>query len=528
VGLWGLIEQAARQWPDQPMLVSRQGDVATFGQYRDRALAMAAGLSNLGIGRGDVVSWILPTWVDTVVLAGALSRLGAVQNPIIGIYRHREVGFCARQAGSKYLISPGTFGGFDYAAMAAEIAGQVAHLEALTVEPGAFPQGDPATLAPVAAPEPGDVRWVCYTSGTTADPKGAKHSDQTVGAFGGPMAERLDVQAGDRYSLVFPFPHIGGIGLLFMALERGCTHLLDETVDPEATVRFLSEQGCTHAGTGTPFYLMYLAAQQRLDHPLFQHLKVCPGGGAPIPPAIHRRVVAELGGVGVASGWGLTEAPVLTNGAVDDPDEKLATTEGRALPGVDLIAVASDGRVCGPGVEGELRARGPQVMLGYVDSSLDAHAFDAGGYYRTGDLGVIDADGYVTITGRLKDVIIRHGENISAKEVEDLLFALDDVADAAVIGLPDERTGESVCAVVVPAGGAHVTLEGLAAELAVGLGPLDHLEGDAVLHAAGGVGPFQLGEDSHVWLGAEVLQFHRRRVADGVQDALVCQLRNHL
>ena len=464
--LWDLIEQAARRWPDQPMLVSRQGDSATFGQYRERVLAMAAGLAGLGIGRGDVVSWILPTWVDTVVLAGALSRLGAVQNPIIGIYRHREVGFCARQAGSKYLVSPSTFGGFDYAAMAAEVAGDLDGLQVLAVDPGSFPQGDPVALAPVTAPQPGDVRWICYTSGTTADPKGAMHSDQTVGAFGAPMAERLDVQLGDRYALVFPFPHIGGIGLLFMALESGCTHLLDETVDPEATVMFLSEQGCTHAGTGTPFYLMYLAAQQRLDGPLFPRLKVCPGGGAPIPPAIHRRVARELGGVGVASGWGLTEAPVLTNNAVDDPDEKLANSEGRPLPGVDLITVSGDGQVCGPGEEGELRAKGPQVMLGYVDNSLDAEAFDSGGYYRTGDLGVIDADGYVTITGRLKDIIIRHGENISAKEVEDLLFALDDIADAAVIGLPHDRTGESVCAVVVPAGGARLTLEGLAAALA--------------------------------------------------------------
>ena len=466
LSLWDLIERAAERWPDQAMLVSRQGDRATFGEYRGRVLTMAAGLAGTGVRRGDVVSWILPTWVDTVVLAGALSRLGAVQNPIIGIYRHREVGFCARQAGSRWLISPRVFGGFDYASMAADIAGDLEGLRTLPVEPGSFPEGDPATLAPVAAAQPGETRWICYTSGTTADPKGARHSDQTVGSFGGPMAERLDVQPGDRYSLTFPFPHIGGIGLLFMALERGCTHLLDETVDPEATVRFLSEQGCTHAGTGTPFYLMYLAAQQRLDRPLFGDLKVCPGGGAPIPPALHRRVVDELGGVGVASGWGLTEAPVLTNGAVDDPDEKLAATEGRALPGVDLIAVSGDETVCGPGVEGELRAKGPQVMLGYMDGSLDADAFDSGGYYRTGDLGVIDADGYVTITGRLKDIIIRHGENISAKEVEDLLFGLDGVADAAVIGLPDARTGESVCAVVVPAEGAQVTLEGLAGQLA--------------------------------------------------------------
>ena len=460
-----LIDEAADRWPDEPMLLSRQGDSATFSEYRDRVLHMAAGLANLGVGRGDVVSWILPTWADTIVLAGALSRLGAVQNPIIGIYREREVAFCARQAGSKLLISPGTFGGFDYAAMATDIATNVDGLATLTVSPGSFPTGDPATLPPITPAEPDEVRWICYTSGTTADPKGAKHADQTVGAFGGPMAERLDVQTGDRYALVFPFPHIGGIGLLFMVLLRGNIHLLDETVDPQATIAFLSENGCTHAGTGTPFYLMYLAAQAKLDRPLFPNLKVNPGGGAPIAPAMHRRLVDELGGVGAASGWGLTEAPSVTNCDVTDPDDKIATTEGRALRGVDLIVVAEDGTRCGPGREGELRIKGPQLMLGYADASLDADAFDADGYFRSGDLGTIDAEGYVTITGRLKDIIIRNGENISAKEVEDMLFAMDDIADAVVLGLPDDRTGERVCAIVVPTGGAEVTLEGVAAAL---------------------------------------------------------------
>lgn len=462
-----LIPSAADRWPDEPMLISRQGDSATFGEYRSRVETMAAGFAELGIGEGDVVSWILPTWVDTVVLAGALSRLGAIQNPIIGIYRHREVGFCAGQVGSKLLISPTSFGGYDFAAMTQEVAAEIDGLDTLAVEPGGFPSGDPTQLAPAPVAGSDDVRWICFTSGTTADPKGAKHSDQTVGPVINAMGERLDVAAGDRYGLTFPFPHIGGISLLFMALQRGCTHLLDETVDPQATVAFLSEQSCTHAGTGTPFYLMYLAAQAELDHPLFPDLKACPGGGAPIAPALHRRIVEELGGVGVASGWGLTEAPVLTNGAVTDPDDKLAATEGRALPGVDLIAVTADGERCEPGQEGELRAKGPQVMLGYTDASLDAEAFDENGYYCTGDLGMIDAEGFVTITGRLKDIIIRNGENISAREVEDLLFSMGDVADAAVIGLADDRTGERLCAVVVPAEGAVVTLTSMAEALAV-------------------------------------------------------------
>ncbi len=464
-GLWGLTEHAAATWPGAPMLRSRQGDDATFAQYRDRAETMAAGLVDLGVAAGDVVSWILPTWVDTVVLAAALARIGAVQNPIITIYRDREVGFCCRQTDARFLITPGEFAGHDFAAMG-ERVGAAVGLRHLVVAPGNFPTGDPSMLGEPAPSRPDDVRWITYTSGTTADPKGARHTDRTVGAFPWAMGQRLDVQAGDRYALVFPFPHIGGIGLLFMALQTGCTHLLDDTVDPAATVRFLSEQGCTHAGTGTPFYLMYLAAQAETDVPLFPDLKVCPGGGAPIPPAIHSRVVAELGGVGVASGWGLTEAPVLTNGDVHDPDEKLATSEGRAMPGVDLIAVADDGRVCGPGEEGELRAKGPQVMVGYVDAALDADAFDEHGYFRTGDLGVIDADGYVVITGRLKDVIIRNGENVSAKEVEDQLFGHPDIADVAVIGLPDERTGERVCAVIVPGGSSGaVDVESVAAFL---------------------------------------------------------------
>jgi acyl-CoA synthetase (AMP-forming)/AMP-acid ligase II len=165
---------------------------------------------------------------------------------------------------------------------------------------------------------------------------------------------------------------------------------------------------------------------------------------------LHQEVKDELGGAGIVSGWGLTEAPILTMASVHDPDDKLATTEGRPMPGVLLRAVTLDGRVAGVGQEGELRAKAPQMMQGYLDAELNGAAFDEDGWFRTGDLGRIDADGNVAITGRLKDIIIRHGENISAKEVEDLLYTHPKVADVAVIGLPDPRTGERACAVVAP------------------------------------------------------------------------------
>jgi len=415
-------------------------------------LAMAGGLTELGIGRGSVVSWILPTWVDTVVLAAALSRLGAVQNPIIAIYRDREVGFCTAQAAATHLITPRQFGGFDFGAMGERISAQNPTVNHLAVEPGSFPIGNATGLSPFVAPADRETGWICYTSGTSADPKGARHSDATIGSFVAAMGSCMSVAHGDRYALVFPFPHIGGIALLFLTLQTGCTQLLDEVVDPMATIAFLADERCTHAGTGTAFFNMYLAAQQRQTGQLFPDLKACPAGGAPTSPAVHKRVFDELG-ARVVSSWGLTEAPVLTSGRLSDPPEVLASTEGRPLPGVDIRIVDGDGRPCPTGSPGELRVRAPQVMLGYQNPSLDAEAFDADGYFRTGDIGVVDQNGNIAITGRLKDVIIRNGENIAAREVEDLLHAMPGVTDAAVIGLPDERTGESVCAVIVAADG---------------------------------------------------------------------------
>jgi acyl-CoA synthetase (AMP-forming)/AMP-acid ligase II len=337
--------------------------------------------------------------------------------------------------------------------MGARVAAQLG-LSHVVVAPGTVPTGDPARLpAPTAQPDaPG---WVFYTSGTTALPKGARQTDRALSFVGAAIADAMHLEAGDRYALVFPFPHIGGILLLFSALHTGCTHLLEDTFDPASTPQFLAQEAVTHAGTGTPFHLAYLAAQRAdPERRLFPQLKCCPGGAAPKPPTLHHQVKRELGGVGIVSSWGLTEAPILTCGRFDDPDDKLATTEGRPLPGVELRAVKADGAVAAAGEEGELQVRGPQVTVGHVDSSLDAAAF-TDGWFRTGDLGVIDTEGYVRITGRLKDVIIRNGENVSAKEIEDLLFTHPRVADAAVVGLPDERTGERVCAVVTTVEGAQ-------------------------------------------------------------------------
>ena len=178
------------------------------------------------------------------------------------------------------------------------------------------------------------------------------------------------------------------------------------------------------------------------------------GGGAAKPPEIHYEVRDEIGGRGVVHGYGMTEVPMISNGSPHDTDEQLANTDGKPVEGADVRIVPLDGRVAGPDEEGEIRVKGPMVFHGYTDPALNADAFDEDGYFRTGDLGRLRADGHLTLTGRLKDVIVRKGENISAKEIEDLLYTHPEVIEVAVIGLPDPERGERVCAVVQLAEGA--------------------------------------------------------------------------
>jgi len=437
------------------MSIDENGRSITYGAYRDQCVRVAAALhSRYEVGEGTPVSWSLPTWLESLVLVGALSRLSARQNPIIPIYREREVSFATAQTGARLIVVPSVWRGFDYESMAGVIAADrpatsvlVCDHELPESDPDSTSLPDPPALPAKAADAP--VRWVFYTSGTTADPKGAQHTDLSVLASALAMSECLDVVAEDVSGLVFPFTHIGGIGWLMAALISGCKVVITEGFDPAATPGLLARNDVTLAGSGTPFHMAYLAAQRATPGSrLFPRVRAFPGGDAPKPPQLHHDLKAEIGGVGIVSGYGLTEAPIVCMATCSDPDDKLADTEGRATPGVTFKVVALDGSTAGPGAEGEMRVKGPQVMRGYLDSSLDADAFDEEGFFRTGDLGVLDDEGYVVVTGRLKDVIIRHGENISAKEVEDLLYQHPSVADVAVVGLPDTRTGERACAVI--------------------------------------------------------------------------------
>jgi acyl-CoA synthetase (AMP-forming)/AMP-acid ligase II len=454
--IWQLVEERAETTPAALFAVDERERRLDFAGYRTAALRTAAALHARGVGPGTPVSWMLPSSLEALVLCGALARLGAVQNPILPIYRERETAFILDQTRARLVCVPRVFRSFDYAAMTGDLAGSRPGLDVLVVE-DSLPEADPSHLPP--APEPAGrdeapVRWIFYTSGTTSNPNGARHTDPGLIATFTGMARVVRAGPEDRHAFVFPVTHVGGIGWLIAGLLAGFAHITVAIFDPERTIPLLARHGVTLAGAGTAFHQAYLAAQRAAPGaPLFPRIRCFPGGGAPKPPQLHYDVKRELGGAGIISGYGLTECPVIAMNEIGDPDAKLAETEGRANPSeTEIRVVRSDGTVAGPGEEGELRVRAPQLFRGYLDVSLDADAFDAAGFFRTGDLGRLDAEGYVTITGRLKDVIIRKGENISAQEIEDLLYTHPKVADAAVIGLPDPALGERCCAVVACGG----------------------------------------------------------------------------
>ena len=464
---WGLVERAAAEHPDRVVLADDFGRSLTSAELSHAALSTAAAFAEQGIGPGTVVSWQLPTSLETMVVMVALARLGALQNPILPIWREREVRFATTQLEAQVLMVPGVWRGFDHVALARELAAE-REMTVVVIDHG-DPPADGALRLPAgsgelpAPPSSADeARWVYYSSGTTAAPKGIKHCDRSVIAGSAGVVGMVGASSSDVNPIPFPISHIGGAAMLAASLLTGMRLMLFDSFDPVRTPEAIAAASPTLLGTATPFFVAYMDAQRRHgEAPLFPRLRACVAGGAPITAELGRQVRETLSVPGIANAWGLTEFPVATSPAPDAPPEVLDHTVGPPVPGVRIRVVDDNEREVGIGVEGELRLKGPQCFLGYTDESLNADAFDADGWFRSGDRGLIDADGNVRVTGRIKDAIIRNAENISALEVEEALVTHPAVADVAVIGVPDTRTGERVCAVVVPAPGVTPDLSAL-------------------------------------------------------------------
>jgi len=431
---------------------------ASFAEVRAEALRLVATLAAAGLEPGDVVAFQLPNWREAVVAFYALAMGGYVLVPIVHIYGPKEVRFILAQSGARAYLSAERYGHVDYLDI---VDGSGSHELPdlglhLVVGPDAPPPSarvrrvgwdvvDAAVPASeIAVRDPDDVCVLAYTSGTTSDPKGVVHSHRTL------LAELVHMRplitAGSPNLMGSPVTHATGmLGAVLTPMDLGQDiHLIDRW-EPERVLDIMLEADIG-AGTGAAVFLASI-----LEHPGFtpehaRRMQRIGLGGAPVPRELGERAASH--GIAIIRAYGSTEHPSVTGCAFDDPVEKRHGTDGRPLEGVELRLVDPDGAPVGTGKAGEIWTRGPDLCVGYTDPDLCARAFDDEGWYRTGDMGVLDADGFLTITDRLNDVIIRGGENISAAEVEEVIATLPQVAEVAVVAAPDARLGEHACAVV--------------------------------------------------------------------------------
>jgi cyclohexanecarboxylate-CoA ligase len=426
--------------------------------------AQATGLANALLARmptGSVVSFMLPNWHEAAVIYLAATLAGMVVNPILPSLRDHELRFILEDVAATMIFVPHRFGGHDYAAMLETVTATMDRAPEVVVLRGeadshtAYPTllaGQSPDDTKLPALDPDGVRMVLYTSGTAGRPKGVLHSHNSIHALIGQIHDHWNIDAGDTFLVPSPIAHIGGSIYAFECpLLLGTTAVLMDRWDPAVAVTLMHGERCTHMAGATPFLQQLLPAAERAGTRL-PNLKVFICGGASVSPSLIRRAAEYFDQAVVTRVYGCTEVPVTTVGAPRrDESGYAADTDGR--PGIAEIELVA--HEAAPTGDGEICVRGPQMLLGYLHPEDEVGSFDAAGFFRTGDLGRWVDDRYLVVTGRAKDVIVRNGENISAKEVEDLLADHPGVAEIAVIGLPDERTGERACAVIVPAGASR-------------------------------------------------------------------------
>ena len=458
-GLWtpdtlaAYLRKAAQQTPDRVLLIEgdRRIDCRTlFAQASTLAQAMLARAP-----AGSAVSFMLPNWHEAAVIYLAATLAGMVVNPILPSLRDRELIFILKDVGSRLIFVPATLRQQNYVEMLSRVTAQLDSPPEVVVLRGdagghtayesMIQLNDSGSELP--ALDPDAVRMVLYTSGTTGRPKGVLHSHNSINALICQIRDHWLVERGDKFLVPSPIGHIGGSIYAFECpLLLGTTAVLMDRWNADDAVKLVNTEGCTHMAGATPFLEQMLAAAGRAETRL-PTLKLFVCGGASVAPSLIRNAAAYFERAVVTRVYGSTEVPITTVGATGDADAAhAAETDGR--PGLAEIKLVDHNAA--PAGAGEICARGPQMLLGYLHPEDDADAFDSEGYFKTGDLARWVDDSYLVVTGRAKDIIIRNGENISPKEVEDVLIGHPDIAEVAIVGLSDPRTGERACAVIVP------------------------------------------------------------------------------
>lgn len=465
--LFDLVQAQAQARPDK-IFVSDGTTNLTFRDLRDQGARLALGFRRLGIAPGDRVAVQLPNWSEFALIATALGRIGGVLVPIMPIFREEEVEYLLTHSGAKAAVTCEHFKNFGYVDMFSRLRTKCPELRTVISVRGSGTDGRAVPLEELLAarevsggdpdlgprPSPDDGFLVVYTSGTTSRPKGCFHTLNTVRASTAAISRSLEYSESDVQFGPSPITHSTGLATsLLLPLQSGAASHLMDAWEPNEAMRRIAEYGCTSAVTATAFLEMLLNVYDPDQHdPSSMRLWVC--AGAPIPASVVHRAEEMLGGCRILSLYGRSENFLTTMCTIQDDPERSATSDGAAVEsaGASVQVVDERGDEVPRGTAGDIAYKGPSHMLEYFrDPEQTAALFTPGGYSRSGDLGFMNEDGYVRVTGRSKDIVIRGGLNISARELEELLVEHPQIANIAVVAMPDERLGEKVCAYVVPA-----------------------------------------------------------------------------
>jgi cyclohexanecarboxylate-CoA ligase len=466
------LDRWARERPAKIALVDRGG--RTTWEALARAVdRVAHGLSVRGVESGTVIACQLPNWSEAIVVFLAALRLGAVVNPIPPTYRASELRFMLGLLETRVAVVPAAFRGFGHAALLAALRPELPRLEHVFVVGGEAPEGTrpfdalsahpPAGRTALAGTPPNTVHEVVFTSGTTGEPKGVMHTENTTLSTMHRAIERLELSDRDVVLMASTLGH--QTGYLYghcLNLLLGATTVWMDVWNTEEAARLIEAERVTVSMGATPFLRDLTYTEARRD---LRSLRLFIAAGAPIPRALVRDARGRLGCT-VSAGWGMTENGMVTCTGRRDGEEKIFGSDGAPLAGMELLVIDDHGSPVPAGAEGDLLVRGAAQFVGYVKRpqfTADGHTPD--GWFKTGDRGTLDRDGYLAITGRSKDLIIRGGENIPVVEVENLLYTHPKIAGVAIVAVPDPRLGERACAVVIPSGDEGITLEEITAYL---------------------------------------------------------------
>ncbi len=472
-GLWNrttLWHEVSRHDPDKVAVVCPRRGPVTFGQLRAEAEGLAAVWYAQGLQPGEVVAWQLPNWYESALVHLALTRLGAVSMGLLPTFREREIAFVAERAAAAGLVVAAAHRSTPDVDTFERLVATVPSLRWYADVDGDPPLtevaagGDPSVLP--EPPDPDDITILMATSGTTGEPKIVMHSHRsTVGGVLQHVAEAMTLSGEDVFLMPSAVGHASGLQYgLRMAGVLGATLVLQDRWNPAECADLIERHGVTWMMGATPFLFDLLQLPEEALGRLAT-LRVFTCGGAPIPESLAKQATERLPDMALLACWGMSETGIATLVHPGDPPEKVTGSDGRPVRGWEFrIVDPATGRDVGPGEEGEILCRGSALFHGYLGRP-DFTAEAAGdGWLRTGDLGRMDEDGYLRCLGRIKDLIIRGGFNISAVEVEDAVRTHPAVHEVAVVGTPDERLGERICAVIVPSG-TPPTVEDLAEHL---------------------------------------------------------------